>query len=63
MVPNGSPVGKRQRVGSPRLLQGCFQECMLGGGQTGLGWGSAEVLSYIVVNGQRVALLGLKHVK
>lgn len=36
---------------------------MLDGGQTGLAWGSAEMLSHILVNGQRVALLALKHIE
>lgn len=36
---------------------------MLDGGQTGLAWGSAGMLSHILVNGQRVALLGLKDIE
>lgn len=56
-------VGKVKHFGSQRLLQGCFQDHMLDGGQTGLAWGSTEMLSHILVNGQRVASLGLKHIE
>lgn len=52
-----------KHFGCQRLLQGCFQERVLDGGQTGLAWGSAETLSHTLVNGQRVALLGLKHIE
>ena len=60
MLWNCFSAHKTKRLGSQRLRRGCFQECLLGGGRRGLAWGPAEMLSCILVNSHRLALLSLE---